>query len=68
MCPFSALQLIAQLSEGQLQSAVANVTEQTKRAAAEALELSKEENQQKLLSKLSEAKRAIITPEYQMGS
>ena len=56
-------QLVAGLSEAQLQAAVASITEPTKRAAAEALDLSNEEQQQKLLAQMSESKRKIITPQ-----
>lgn len=55
-------ELVAGLTEQQLQSAVSHITEPTKRAAAEALDLSNEECQQKLLAKLSDAKKNIITP------
>jgi|UniRef100_A0A7S4FJG6 Mg/Co/Ni transporter MgtE len=55
--------LVAGLSEAQLQAAVASITEPTKRAAAEALDLSNEEQQQKLLAQMSESKRKIITPQ-----
>eukprot|EP01010_Urceolus_cornutus_P001637 NODE_2197_length_611_cov_398.887900_g1735_i0.p1 GENE.NODE_2197_length_611_cov_398.887900_g1735_i0~~NODE_2197_length_611_cov_398.887900_g1735_i0.p1 ORF type:complete len:122 (-),score=31.93 NODE_2197_length_611_cov_398.887900_g1735_i0:169-534(-) len=55
--------LVGGLTEAQLQAAIQSITEPTKRAAAEALDLNNEEQQQKLLSQMSEAKRKIITPQ-----
>eukprot|EP00906_Rhabdomonas_costata_P034833 RCo048993 len=54
--------LVGELTEAQLKAAVDSITEATKRAATEALELEKEDNQRDLLRGLSEDKRKIITP------
>jgi uncharacterized protein YkwD len=59
---FDISQLVSGLTEAQLKAAVESINDATKKAATEALELDKEENQKQILSGLSESKRKIITP------